>query len=637
MAENKFDLQAFLNDPKVQANKPAAIRYLQSKGIIDPNGNPIAGSFVDTSKKESGGIGGFLKGLISAPATILARPFQAASDLGDYLGTKIALKGKTPEEQSAIIAADNERQQKKQTESSGPGKIIAPTPSSFGDVKKDVGRAIQTVALGAGPESLVAGGAALGLGGSLEQGNDLFSVQTALQTALGAGAGKVLGLIGKPIFNVAGKVIGEITPTFLKDLASKGDQAILKFASEHEILPDFVKNATDKIGQKISNIGTVAKDAVASEFKGSTADQVVNNLKNRALGIFEGKTQAEILATPEAEIYKLSPSERSFYYDTQKTAISEKAAQAEAQVKSNLKIRTEAAQAEAEKLNRQIVTASRDEVISLRPKIRTALGEQSQEYRRLVDEEIAPHRDTAVTSKEMSDLVDSKFSDDPVRASAIKKKLGISPDTNPDAETTVGKLYDQTKTLGQDIGTGAKKSARVYTPDEKLTDDAIHTLTDLMKQKGVDLSGARVFWARYAPIRNQLIAEAKPFVISGVQTKTFANTLTRVVAGKDVNNEIFIQETEKLLGQSIGQDTKAALAKLSTNAKETIANELEAEAQKAEINLQKQKALNKWSEKEFEIERASTKRKIIINTFKTVGAIAGYAEVKHVLPFLPLP
>jgi hypothetical protein len=42
MADNNFDLKGFLNDPKVQADKVGAIKYLQSKGIIDANGNPTA-------------------------------------------------------------------------------------------------------------------------------------------------------------------------------------------------------------------------------------------------------------------------------------------------------------------------------------------------------------------------------------------------------------------------------------------------------------------------------------------------------------------------------------------------------------------------------------------------------------------
>lgn len=42
MEANKFDLKGFLNTPEAQANKPAAIQYLKSKGIVDDQGKPTA-------------------------------------------------------------------------------------------------------------------------------------------------------------------------------------------------------------------------------------------------------------------------------------------------------------------------------------------------------------------------------------------------------------------------------------------------------------------------------------------------------------------------------------------------------------------------------------------------------------------
>lgn len=51
MADNNFDLHGFLNDPQVQADKPSAIKYLQDKGIIDQQGNPVAGMYRATSQK----------------------------------------------------------------------------------------------------------------------------------------------------------------------------------------------------------------------------------------------------------------------------------------------------------------------------------------------------------------------------------------------------------------------------------------------------------------------------------------------------------------------------------------------------------------------------------------------------------
>lgn len=636
MADNKFDLQAFLNDPKVQSNKTEAVQYLQTKGIVDSSGNPVKGMYKETPATSSG-IWGFVKNLVSAPATIIARPFQAAADLGSYLGTtieanKASQEGKTTSS-TAILAADAQREKQAQTQTTGPGGIIAPTPATTTDLKKDVGRGIQTVAFGM--PGFVSGGAALGLGSSLEQGNDLMSIQTAFQTALGAGGGKILGVIGKPIFNVAGKVVGEVTPQYLKDIIAKGGQAITDFAAQHEILPQGVKDITNTVGNKITNVGNVTKQAIVDEYKGSAVDTAISSVKQKIGGVFANKTQAEILATPESEIYKLSPAERKVFYDAHTSAIAERSAQVEQQVKQELAQKTTQLQTEAETLNRELAVASRDKVIELRPKIRAALGSQSQEYRRLVDEEIAPHKDLPVTAQEVSNFIDTKFSEDPAKALAIKTKVGITDTTNMDAETTIGQLYDKSKSLGQDISTTVKKGTRVYTPDEKLTDDTIHTITDIMKQKGVDLSGSRKFWAQYAPIRNQLVSEAKPFLQAPTQTKTFANTLVRVSKGADVNNENFIKEVESLLGEKVSKEATDILAKLSANEKQAIADKMAAESKITEEKLLKEKALQNWSDRKFIIEQAAAKRKAFKDAVKIVAYISGYEGVRHFVPLLP--
>lgn len=205
------------------------------------------------------------KSIASPVATIAARPFQALSDAGDYLGTKIeadkaGAQGHT-QVQAAILAQDHQKEIQNQTQATGPGGIIAPTPANAADVKKDVGRGIQTVALGLGP---AAGGAAFGLGDSLEKGNDLFSPTTAVETLAGLAGGKVLDLIGTPIFNAVGKVAGKITPELLQQIAAKGTTAIADFAAEHNILPEMVSH--------VINSAADTADAIANKPFSATAD-----------------------------------------------------------------------------------------------------------------------------------------------------------------------------------------------------------------------------------------------------------------------------------------------------------------------------------------------------------------------------
>lgn len=222
--------------------------------------------------------GDLAKSLVTAPATIVARPFQAAAEL------------------AGASAEDVNKFTRKYT-----GGVVADVPQNFGDVEKDVGRGIQTVALGTGAP--IAGGAAFGLGSSLEQGNDLFSVETAFNTVLGAGAGKVLDLVGKPLLNGAGKVVGTITPKVLKDVAAGGADAITKFAANHELLGGVAKPLSEKIatgfqavdegaGKLFKGAGGKAKDVITSQYPGISTE----NLQNRY-----SKIEQENFAKPTTE------------------------------------------------------------------------------------------------------------------------------------------------------------------------------------------------------------------------------------------------------------------------------------------------------------------------------------------------
>lgn len=246
--------------------------------------------------------GGFLKSLVSAPATMLARPFQAAQDFGDYLGTRIEEnRATTPSAKSAILQAEQQRAIQKQTQASGPGGIVAPTPANTGDLKKDVARGAETVALGMGP---VSGGAVFGAANSVEQGNDLASLPTVYQAVLGAGAGKILQTVGKPILNATGKVIGKVTPQFLSDIAAQGAKAVEDFAAAHDILPEFASNAINK--------GAAVAENVANkpfEIAGAAVSKPINAASNLVptsmLPKNSAAREARVIAQRNVELSKL--------------------------------------------------------------------------------------------------------------------------------------------------------------------------------------------------------------------------------------------------------------------------------------------------------------------------------------------
>lgn len=222
-----------------------------------------------TAQPKSGGVGGFLKSMVAAPVTLAARPFQAVAQLA----------GASSEAVDAFSSKYS-------------GGLVAPVPQNASDVVKDIGRGVQTVAYGVGAP--LAAGAAFGAGTALEsQGSDaLTSVEgvtdTLKSTLLGLGAGKALQLVGKPLLNAAGKVIGTITPKTLQDVAAKGGEAVSNFMAHHEILPAGAKASVAKIPQAaqgfdegVGRIFQGGKDtvsrAVQSQFPGMTKDNVARH------------------------------------------------------------------------------------------------------------------------------------------------------------------------------------------------------------------------------------------------------------------------------------------------------------------------------------------------------------------------
>lgn len=491
--------------------------------------------------------------------------------------------------------------------------------------KKIAGDALGTLALGI-PSAPVAGGA-IGASMALQEEGDTSDV--AINTVVGALGGKILEFgfkavapyiekavtkYGTPMVEKLAQYVPEGSKKFMDDLASK----IPTPSTSGKILPEGASKVIAK-GEEIIAKADDLVNETGSKILAKGKEKLVDPFANKIKTKFKTRTPEEILATPEADVVKLGKEERKYYFDNIKESIAKKADETEKAIQAKLEAGLEKTTKQATDLQRELEVAGRDEVVALRPKIRKALGEQSKEYRRLVDEEISAVDDFTVSKDEMTQYVDKRFAENPEQAQNIKNILGMG---ESGTDTTIGKIYEKTQSLGKEIAGSAKKGARVYTPEEKATDDAISTLLDFMRDaRGVDLKVARQFWAKYAPIRNQLVSEAKPFVQSPVQTKIFANTLKRVASGKDVNNENFIKEVEKLVGEKLGVKSKSLLKKISLNDKKMVANKLEAEMKRVEAELLKKQELGTLSEKEFLIERKASQREAIKNLFKTAIGI----------------
>ena len=139
-----------------------------------------------------------------------------------------------------------------------------------------------------------------------------------------------------------------------------------------------------------------------------------------------------------------------------------------------------------------------------------------------------------------------------------------------------------------------------------------------MKESGVDLSVPNKFWSKYAPIRNQLIRESKPFNPVETSTKTFARTLENVAKGKDVNNENFVTAIEKLLGRSLTKDLRTIVVKMDKAQKTATAAKIQKDITKMETKMVKDAALQSLDLKKLAVQRQARIRDIIKKAIETV-------------------
>lgn len=483
------------------------------------------------------------------------------------------------------------------------------------------------------------------------------AIQGVAQGAFGTITGAAQAVMA-PITPAIESATKAVTPGLRKlnpELAAAYDMIAPKVSELAEKHPEAATLTGDIVNTLLLSLGGKTKlELPASPFSEAgiqASKETLGDIATGAKGVLEkgknvvknvpsikGSTEAKVLSTPESQVHKLSAPERKLWFDAKQNEITSKHEVLSTKIKENLKTQGEVISKSSEDLQKELATASRDKVIELRPKIIDAMGKQSRTYRKLVDEEMAGKESIPVRVNDLKGYVDSQFGDNPAVAQSIKDKLGLNDVPQKplkkgeiptiqteEPSTTIGDIFNKTRELRQDISSGATKGNRTFTPEDVMTDKAINTLTSFLKTQGVDFSEANQFWARYAPIRDQLVSESKPFLQTGTKTKQFAQTLTRVAKETDINNENFINHVENLIGEPITKEGKAIVEKLNQNEKMGIASKVEAEKKLIEANLMKDKELAKLSSKEFEIEKNARFRGAIKKIIFTALGI-GVAE-----------
>lgn len=342
-------------------------------------------------------------------------------------------------------------------------------------------------------------------------------------------------------------------------------------------------------------IGAVAKSPI-----GRRVGQIMtSNFRWPSLRSKSLTTVAEVLQVPEARLPALTVKERTTYFQARAQQIKQQTMQITQQLNQEKVL-----------LQKELGKKATERALELREQVPTLLSKQSSHYRTLADAELAPLANEAVEIKKLAAYVHYRFGKDPEALAEVSGRLGLTNEAlekitvspllddlgRTIQQTTLttrklGELYQQAKDMGQQLPSSVRESLRVYNRDEHFIDDSIDTLMGFLKENGVNLKAANEHWRGWAPVRNQLVRETRPYNLAGTQTASFSQRLIKLAKGIDPDNALYAKTVAEGLGVSdLPGELKAVTAKLDTNQKARLA-----------LTLQQQESLGQLQALRFKV------------------------------------
>ena len=324
------------------------------------------------------------------------------------------------------------------------------------------------------------------------------------------------------------------------------------------------KNLITKTPETVSNLFSGGKNLISN---------TIENTKNLITNKVGGKTAEQILATTEANVPKLTADEQKLWYRNQAQIANETAVKASqaANVASEQSI-TEVKN-KIQNLNQQIGETSRATAITLKEPAKQVIKDASAKYVELTGEAAnsSPALKKTMTTDNLSAAIDSKFEYNPDVGNALKSDLGlnepiqktvIDPQTklpviqagSPPIKTlTNQQILDKAREIMAGVSKTAKTGGKTYSFAEYQAMQKYSFLMETLSNNGVDMTAANKFWREWAPIRDRIVREVKPFDETNVQKMPITNTLQKAAAtaktpaqiSSKIDAQNFISELEK--------------------------------------------------------------------------------------------
>ena len=375
----------------------------------------------------------------------------------------------------------------------------------------------------------------------------------------------------------------KLATTVVNSLKPMGDLA-QKHPEEAGVIGDAINSLLAVVGEKLGGEKIKTEGFKTPE---------VSGLK------FGSKSADDIMATAPENVSKLNANEQKFWYKNQSKSLTEQATEASIKAKESADIDLASTQKEINDFNQKIGQTSSEEAINLKEPAQKLMKDSSAQYLELTGEAAdgSPALTKTIKPEDLSNKIDSKFEYNPEIAAKLKEDLNLNVEPKQgeiSKELTNQDILDKAREIMQSVSKTAKTGGKVYSPAEYEAMQRYSFLMEVLGDNGVDMTAANKFWKQYAPVRDKIVSQIKPWdegvkgtpIAKTIQTaKAPVSTLTAKQVASQIDAQRFISELESRMGlpkDSIGKDVAEQMQGLE-----------KAKLNKSTINKIKTDALNK--------------------------------------------
>lgn len=459
------------------------------------------------------------------------------------------------------------------------------------------------------------------------------------QSALGFAGGKILGGVTGGALkgaSTAGKLVfGAKTGAVFGGAASG-----LGAMQENKDLAGVVTD-TAKGGALGAAIG------FATAGLGAVVGKASKKIGNFISGAGE-KSADDILATSPDNVSKLTAREQRYYYSEQSKALTTATQEATNAAKTAATKSLKETEEQIAEFGQKAGNLTRDKAISLKEPAQKLMKDASAEYTHLSGE--AAEGSTALGNKiaheDLSSSIDKAFNTEktnnynPELATALKKELGLVEGKGK--SLTNQEILDNARDIMAGVSKSSKQGGRVYSPAEYEAMQKYKFLMDTLSENGVDMSAANKFWKTWAPIRDRIVTEIKPFEEAGTKKMAIQTTLrnaagvaktpAQVTSKLDAQNFVrTLEERMKLPKGTLTDDIAKELegldkAKLSKKTIKEVTDETIRQMKLDKAEALKSMTLEKYNNESKALKRERMKKNIM-EALKFLGLSGGGAVV----------